>query len=256
MGSRRQRRRRVVRYFAEKLRPVAGRTTVVENKVGAASNIATEYVARSKPDGHTLYPFGAPRWRRACICSRSPSTSARRSRWRPPPAISRIHAGGRREVASIRRAGIDGGREAKGSRASYAFRPIPAASWARSTRTRRSRCARGGVPYRRRFVERDDQRQDRLRPARSIFAARAAARGRLGVLAVSTGKRPSRSPIFRPRWSRAFYGPYRAWGVMVTAGRTGDHRHHQSPVFAIVEPEETKRFPQRLQRGPDDHQPV
>ncbi len=46
-----------VRYFADKLRPIAGRTVVVENKVGAASNIATEYVARSKPDGHTLYPF-------------------------------------------------------------------------------------------------------------------------------------------------------------------------------------------------------
>ena len=30
-----------VRYFAEKLRPIAGRTVVVENKVGAASNIAT-----------------------------------------------------------------------------------------------------------------------------------------------------------------------------------------------------------------------
>ena len=46
-----------VRYFAEKLRPLAGRAVIVENKVGAASNVATEYVARSKPDGYTLYPF-------------------------------------------------------------------------------------------------------------------------------------------------------------------------------------------------------
>src|ERR1044072_8184501 len=45
-----------VRYFAEKLRPIAGRTTIVENKPGANSNVATEYVARSKPDGHVLYP--------------------------------------------------------------------------------------------------------------------------------------------------------------------------------------------------------
>jgi tripartite-type tricarboxylate transporter receptor subunit TctC len=46
-----------VRYFADKLRPLAGRTVIVENKPGAASNIATEYVAKSKPDGHTIYPF-------------------------------------------------------------------------------------------------------------------------------------------------------------------------------------------------------
>jgi tripartite-type tricarboxylate transporter receptor subunit TctC len=46
-----------VRYFAEKLRPLAGRTIIVENKVGANSNVATEFVARSKPDGHVLYPF-------------------------------------------------------------------------------------------------------------------------------------------------------------------------------------------------------
>jgi tripartite-type tricarboxylate transporter receptor subunit TctC len=46
-----------VRYFAEKLRPVSGRNVIVENRVGANSNIATEYVARSKPDGYTLYLF-------------------------------------------------------------------------------------------------------------------------------------------------------------------------------------------------------
>ena len=45
----------IVRYYAEKLRPVVGRTVVVENKPGAAGNIATEYIARAKPDGHTIY---------------------------------------------------------------------------------------------------------------------------------------------------------------------------------------------------------
>jgi tripartite-type tricarboxylate transporter receptor subunit TctC len=45
----------LVRYFAEKLRPIVKRTVIVENKVGAQGNIATEYVAKSKPDGHTIY---------------------------------------------------------------------------------------------------------------------------------------------------------------------------------------------------------
>src|SRR5438874_980997 len=49
----------LVRYFGEKLRSLAQQTVVVENKPGANSNIATEYVARSKPDGYTLYPFSA-----------------------------------------------------------------------------------------------------------------------------------------------------------------------------------------------------
>ena len=48
----------IVRYYAEKLRPIFGRTVIVENKVGAAGNIATEYEARAKPDGHTLYLTG------------------------------------------------------------------------------------------------------------------------------------------------------------------------------------------------------
>ena len=47
----------IVRYFAEKLRVLSGRTIIVENRVGANSGIATEYVARSKPDGYTLLPF-------------------------------------------------------------------------------------------------------------------------------------------------------------------------------------------------------
>lgn len=44
----------IVRFFAEKMRPLLGKTVVVENRSGALGNIATEYTARSKPDGHTI----------------------------------------------------------------------------------------------------------------------------------------------------------------------------------------------------------
>ena len=45
----------LVRYFAEKVGPVSGQTIIVENKVGAAGNIAAQYTAKSKPDGYTIF---------------------------------------------------------------------------------------------------------------------------------------------------------------------------------------------------------
>jgi len=45
----------LVRFYANKLQQAVGRTVIVENKVGSFGNIANEYVARSKPDGYTIY---------------------------------------------------------------------------------------------------------------------------------------------------------------------------------------------------------
>jgi tripartite-type tricarboxylate transporter receptor subunit TctC len=45
----------LVRYFAEKVRPLTGKNLIVENKSGAGGNIAQEYVGRSKPDGYTIF---------------------------------------------------------------------------------------------------------------------------------------------------------------------------------------------------------
>ena len=45
----------LVRYFAEKLRVLAGKPVIVENKTGANGNIAAEYTARAKPDGYTIH---------------------------------------------------------------------------------------------------------------------------------------------------------------------------------------------------------
>jgi len=45
----------IVRFYARKLQEATGKTVIVENKVGSFGNIANEYVARSKPDGYTIY---------------------------------------------------------------------------------------------------------------------------------------------------------------------------------------------------------
>ena len=43
-----------VRFYAKKLQDALGKTVIVENKTGAFGNIATEYLAKSKPDGYTI----------------------------------------------------------------------------------------------------------------------------------------------------------------------------------------------------------
>ena len=48
----------IVRHFAERVKGKSGRTIIVENRIGAGGNIATEYVARAKPDGHTILIWG------------------------------------------------------------------------------------------------------------------------------------------------------------------------------------------------------
>ena len=44
-----------VRFYGRKLQDKLGKTIITENKVGRFGNIATEYVASSKPDGYTLF---------------------------------------------------------------------------------------------------------------------------------------------------------------------------------------------------------
>ncbi len=45
----------LVRWFADRISKISGGSVIVENRPGAFGNIATEAVARSKPDGYTIY---------------------------------------------------------------------------------------------------------------------------------------------------------------------------------------------------------
>ncbi len=45
----------LVRWYADKIAKISGGSVIVENRPGAFGNIATEAVARSKPDGYTIY---------------------------------------------------------------------------------------------------------------------------------------------------------------------------------------------------------
>lgn len=45
----------LVRWFADKISKISGGNVIVENRPGAFGNIATETVARAKPDGYTIY---------------------------------------------------------------------------------------------------------------------------------------------------------------------------------------------------------
>ena len=48
----------IVRFYAEKLKPIMGKTILVENRPGAGANIAIEYVGKAKPDGYTILVHG------------------------------------------------------------------------------------------------------------------------------------------------------------------------------------------------------
>src|SRR5262245_53940748 len=44
----------IVRFYSDRLSKLAGKPVIVENKVGANGALATDALAKSKPDGYTI----------------------------------------------------------------------------------------------------------------------------------------------------------------------------------------------------------
>jgi tripartite-type tricarboxylate transporter receptor subunit TctC len=185
-----------VRFYAEKLRPVVGRTIIVENKPGAVSNIATEYVARAKPDGYTVYIQGAS------------SIAANMHLFKNPPvdvgkAIQIAAPLNRQPYVLV----VDASRPWKSvaeltaylrdrkDKASYATTNPPAKVMGAIYKARAGLQAIE-VPYRTAFDTVNDMQSGALDYALydPVFATTQAREGRMRILAVSTGERTKANP--------------------------------------------------------------
>ena len=239
----------LVRYFAEKLRPIAGRTVIVENKAGAGGNIATEYVARAKPDGYTIYrACRRPRSRPISICSRSRrSMSARRSRSPRPSTASPSCWWSMPRAPTRRVADLTAAMKQKGDKATYATAAPTGTHHGRDLQGRdRHQGGRGELQDRAGLAQRD------ARAASSTTACtircsrwRSSAKAGCASSAVSTGKRLEANPEHADH-----DGIGRSHGPHRLVGGDGADRHAASRSSTrstsgssqIVSTEETKKF--------------
>ena len=168
----------LVRHFAEKLRPIVNRTVIVENKAGAGGNIATEYVARAKPDGYTIYVHAGLGGRRQPepVQEAAGRRAARHPRRRDDQSPA-IHARGRRQESVQDRRRSDRRDEAEGRQGELCDVRSHRPHHGRTLQDRDGpQVGRGELPDRVGLAQRDDERQDRLRHARAGVCARAGAR--------------------------------------------------------------------------------
>jgi tripartite-type tricarboxylate transporter receptor subunit TctC len=235
-----------VRYFAEKLRPVAGRTVVVENKVGAASNIATEYVARSKPDGHTLYPFAGTTVAASMHLFKNPPVDVGKA-LKVAATTSNLAFMLVVDAKSPHRTvpELTAAVKQKGSRASYAVAANPGRIMGAIYKNAAGLDALE-VQYRTAADSLNETIGGKLDYGLHdpIFALAQQREGRLRVLAVSTGRRLQSQPdIPTMAESGVPMDLTLWWGVMVAAGTPKPIIDTINRWFSqIVSAEETRRF--------------
>lgn len=185
-----------VRFYAEKLRTVIGRTIIVENKPGAVSNIATEYVARAKPDGYTVYIQGASSIAANMHLFKNPPVDVGRAIQIAAPLNKQPYmlvVDASRPWKNV--AALTGYLKDRKDKASYATTNPPAKVMGAIYKARAGLQA-VEVPYRTAFDTVNDMQSGALDYALfdPVFATTQAREGRMRILAVSTGERTKANP--------------------------------------------------------------
>jgi tripartite-type tricarboxylate transporter receptor subunit TctC len=235
-----------VRYFAEKLRPISGRTVIVENKPGANGNIATEYVAKSKPDGHTLYPFAATTVAASMHLFKKPPVDVGKA-LRAVATTSNLAfiltVGASSPYKTV--AELTAAMKQKGSAANYATTANPGRIMGAMYRQKAGLTATE-VQYRTGPDSLNEMVNGRLDYGLhdAVFALSQVRAGRLRALAVSTGERLGATPDI-PTMAESGISMNLSlwWGVMVPAATPDPIASKINQWFTeIVKQPETKKF--------------
>ena len=187
----------LVRYFAEKLRPVVGRTVIVENKVGAGGNIATEYVARAKPDGYTIFVHAATAVAASMHLFKNPPIDVGKA-IQIAATINRqpfmVVVDAKSPYKTVGRA--DRGDEEEGRQGELCLRGADRRDHGRNLQERHRGARRSRCNYKTAPDSLNEILSGKLDYAMHdpVFALAQQREGRLRILAVSTGKRLAASP--------------------------------------------------------------
>ena len=186
----------IVRFFAEQMRPLLGKTVLVENRAGALGNIATEYTARSKPDGYTIYLAAPSTLAANQHLLRNPSVdivnelqiTATINR---QPLMVAVHTSSPHKTIAELTAAM----KAKGEKASFAY-ASPSAKVVGALYNQKAGLQAADVAYRTGADYLNDLASGQIDFAipDNVTAITQANAGRMRILAVSTGERLQAAP--------------------------------------------------------------
>jgi tripartite-type tricarboxylate transporter receptor subunit TctC len=236
----------IVRFVAEKMRPLAGRNIIVENKPGAGGNIATEYVARSKPDGYTVYITGASALAANMHVLKNPSVDVGKALQvvgtiNKQPVMIAVRADAPWQSMTELTAAM----KQKGDKASYAFaNPTAKVVGAMYKQTAGLQAVeisyRTGADY---LNDLASGNVDFAIPDNVLAIAQARAR-RMRILAVSTGERIQAAPEYPTMTELGYPMDLRGWwaGLVPTGTPKPIVDQLNAWLSAVVASEEGKKF--------------